>query len=850
MNELFRRIRYLLNRRRLDAELANDMEFHREMAERQREPARLGSTLRLREEARDAWGWTWIDRFSQDVRYAARMLRKSPGFTVAAVLMLAVGIGVNVAAFSFFNLMVLKPMSVREPDTLLRLKRRSPQGYASNLPYPEMTFLRDNSRTLATMLAVNDTKLNMEGAEKPVNASFVTANFFQEIGAPMTLDRILDPSRDGLPGAEPVVVLSEGFWQRRFGGDPSMVGKSIRLNGKPATVIGVASHEFSGLSLNSPDLWSPVLQQPYFVTGSTLLTDYSVDGMGVKVWGRLRQGVSPAAAEEELAFLVAELRKQHPADIWENERIPTEPGAYAKGIEGSHHGTGTENRSELLPIAAMVGSLAFLILAVACGNLGSLLLARGVAREREIAIRVAVGAGSGRLIRQLFTESLLLALLGSAAGLGLGYVVLRSLMVLTDAPVWLNPVPDWRVIIFALGIGFAAAILFGLTPALQVARQRHRATRIRQVLIATQVAGSCVLVIVAGLLVRALGHAMSAQPGFEYEHVVAIDPGLGGHGYSPAEARSYLDSLSNRLRGLPGIESVAMSSTQPLGNKKTTIGANIDGGKVEIHISSVDPQFFQTMKIPLLRGRGLMRGDTRAMVVSGSLARFLWSKEDPLGKTFDSSDVKYTVIGVVGNARMTALQDGDSTEAYFLAQDADLPSMVMVVKAAGPAEGLLPFLASTARSIDPKIFPEIQLLKTSYRRKIEGAEYSALSVSLLGFVALLLACLGIVGLLAYAVSQRTKEIGIRLALGAAPAHIVSVVLRQLSWPVAAGLLIGIGAAAALSQLLRQQLYGISNLDPLTYAAAMGIFIVSVAFAALLPARRALRVDPMLALRQD
>jgi predicted permease len=849
VNEFLRRIRYLLNRRRFDQELTNDMEFHREMAARNGGVG-FGSSLRLREESREAWGWTWIDRSAQDVRYAARMLRKSPGFTVAAVLMLGVGIGVNVAAFSFFNLLVLKPMSVREPDTLLRFKRRSPQSYASGFPYPEMAFFRENSRTLSSMLALNETNLTMEGAEKPVNASFVTCNFFNEVGASMELGRAIDPARDGAPGAEPVAVLSEGFWQRRFGGDPAIAGKTIRLNGKPATVIGVASSGFSGLSMNSPDLWSPISQQLYFVTGSNLLNDYSVDGSGVKVWGRLQPGVSRQAAESELASLAAELRKQHPNDIWENERIPSEPGAYAAGIQGSHHGTGREDRNEVIPIAALVGSLALLILVVACGNLGSLLLARGVAREREITIRVAVGAGSGRLIRQLFTESLLLALLGSAAGLGLGYVVLRSLMALTETPAWLNPAPDWRVIVFAIGIGFAAAILFGLTPALQVARQQHRATKMRQVLIGAQVAGSCVLLILAGLLVRALGHAVSTHPGFEYEQVVSVDPGLSAHGYVAADARVYLEALKNRLLGLPGIESVSMASTPPLGRKKTSIGANVDGRRTEIRVNNIDPQFFQTMKVPLLRGRNLMRGDTRAIVVSESLARFIWPTEDPLGKTFDSGDVKYTVIGVVGNARMTALQDGDSTEAYFLAQDADLPSMALQVRAAGPPEGLVPFLASAAKSIDPKVFPEVQLLKGSYRRRMEGAEYSALAVSLLGFVALLLACLGIVGLLAYAVSQRTKEIGIRMALGAEPAHIVSVVLRQLSRPVVVGLLVGVGGAAALSQLLRRELYGVSNLDPITYVAAVAVFVASIAAAALLPARRALRVDPIQALRQD
>jgi predicted permease len=847
MNEFFRRLRYLLNRRRFDQELASDMEFHREMAAR--EGARhFGNTIRLREEAREAWGWTWIDRFSQDLRYAARKLRKSPGFTAAAVLMLAIGIGVNVAVFSFFDLMVLRPLPVRDPQTLLRFHRRSPQSYAFALPYPEMAFFSEYSKTLSAVLALNSTKVVAEGEEKQLNAHFVTANFFSELGATARLGRMLDPARDAAPDAGPVVVLGHGFWQRRFAADPSIVGKAIRLNGKPATVIGVASSEFGGLSLDAPDLWAPLTQQPYFANGSHLLTDFSVESSGVQMWGRVRRGLTPKAAEEELRSLAAELRRQHPIEIWEKENLPSEPGGYAKSLTiGNRRGTGTEERDPIYPVFALVGTLALLILAVACGNLGSLLLARGVAREREITIRVAVGAGSGRLIRQLFTESLLLALSGSVTGLALGYLVLRSLMALTGAPAWLNPVPDWPVLVFAVGMGFVAAILFGLTPAFQVARQRHRTTVTRQFLVGAQVAASCVLLIVAGLLVRALDHTMSTSPGFEYQQVISIAPGLSNHGYSPAKARAYLDTLQSRLSALPGVESVSLALIPPLGNGSIATGVGIDGRVVDVQINHVDPRFFQTMRIPLLRGRNLMRGDAHAIIVSDSLARGAWPGQDPLGKKFTMGE-DYTVVGISGSARLVKLEDSDSVEVYLPIELSDLPSVAVLVKTLAPPEGLAPSVASIARTLDPNIFPEVQLLKTLFRRKLQMVETGTLAVSLLGFVALLLACLGIVGLVAYSVSQRTKEIGIRMALGARPSHVLEVVLRQFSRPVVAGLLVGVGGAAALSQILRRVLYGISNLDPFTYLAAIGIFAVTVALAAVLPARRALRVDPVRALR--
>ena len=848
MNELFRRLRYLLHRRRFDQELANDLEFHREMAERAGKP--LGNALQLREEARDAWGWTWLYRFSQDLRYAARMLRKSPGFTLVACLMLAIGIGVNVAIFGFFDLMVLRPLNVRDPATLLRFHRRAPRNYAFALPYPEMAFFREHSRTLSAVLALNTTKLAVEGEEKQIDANFVTANFFTELGATPRLGRLLDPTRDDAPNADPVVVLNQGFWQRHFGADPSAIGRTIRLNGKPATVVGVARSEFSGLSLNESAVWAPMTQQPYFANGSRLLTDFPADGSGVRMWGRLQPGLAPRAAEEELKSLAAELRKQHPNGIWEKEGLPSDPGGYAESMMiGDRSGTGAEGKAELYPVFALVTTLGLLILAVACGNLGSLLLARGVAREREIAIRVAVGAGKGRLIRQLFTESLLLALVGSMAGLAVGYAVLRGLMSATEVPAWLDPTPDWRVTLFALGAGFASAILFGLTPALQAARQRHRATIARQVLVGAQVAASCVLLIVAGLLGRALKHAMSSDPGFAYQQVIAIDPGLARHGYSPARAQAYMDTLQERLRAIPGVESVSLALSPPLGRRSEIAGLDVDGRAMRVQINRVDPQFFRTMKVPLLRGRNLVRGETHAVIVGESLARAAWPGQDPLGKKFFMGDDD-TVVGVAGSARLVKLEDSDSVEVYMPLAPADLPATFVLVKTSSAPEDIARSAASAAKAVDPSTFPEVQLMKSGFRQKLRGAESSALAVSVLGSIADLLACLGIVGVVAYAVSQRTREIGIRMALGARPAHILSVVLRQFSRPVAAGLLIGVAGAAALSGLLRGQLYGISNLDPMAYLGAIGVFAVTVAVAALWPARRALRVDPMRALRHE
>ena len=867
MTQLLRRLQYLLNRRRFDAELAADMEFHREMAAREGR-RNLGNSLRLREQARDAWGWTWIDRLGQDLRYAARVLRKSPGFTAVAVLTLALGIGVNVAAFGFFDLMFLRPLPVRDPATILHFVRSSPLGVADNFVYPEVAFYREHAQTLSSVLALSFGRLSLDGAAAPVNVHYVTANFFSALGAAPAFGRLLDAPRDEAPDADPVVVLSYRFWQRQFGADVQVIGRTIRFSGKPATVIGVAGREFSGLGMDPPNVWAAIAQEPYFAPG-TELDNFSERGIGVFMWGRLAPGLAPPAAETELRALAAVLHHRHPNDVWANESLPSQPGAYGLTIQ-----------PQLIPVLALVGTLCLLILIMACGNLGSLLLARAVARKTEIAIRVAVGAGRVRLLRQLITESFVLACLGFGAGLVMGYAALRGLIAAAGLPPWVHATPDWRTIAFAAGVGLASTVLFGLMPSWQAARQRYRAAFLRQIFIGVQVAAGCVLLIVAGLEVRALNHAIRTDPGFDYRQVITIDPALTG--YTPARARVYFAALKERLRALPGVESVALASNPPLGNRWTVSNTTIAGRPVNIHINHVDPAFLPTMQIPILRGRNLSAGDAHAAVVSDSLARVLWpseaqrarnsappcreelrrpeaargaplcasSSEDPIGKTLQSGSAQLTVVGISRSARLVSPEDSDAVEVYVLAGTDLWPSMSAIVRTAPPPEDLVRPITAAVKSIDPQLLPEVQLMKDQFRGKIQTAEYAALAVSVLGFIAQFLACLGIVGVVAYAVTQRTKEIGIRMALGAKPANILPMILSQFSRPLAAGLVVGVAGAAGLSRLLRWQLYGVSNLDLAAYLGAIGVFVVTAAIAALWPARKALRVDPMRALHYE
>jgi predicted permease len=837
MGELWRRFLYLFNRRRLDAELEADMDFHREMAARAGRN-NFGNTLRLREQSSEAWGWTWLDRLIQDVRYGVRILARAPGFTLLAVLILGIGIGVNVSAFSFFNIVALKSLPVRDPASIVRLERRSPSASTSEMAYPSFAFYRDRTHALSAAIAILGVPpMQIEDDLQLTGASFVTPNYFTELGTHAAYGRLFEPSLDTSPSAPPAVLLSYELWQHRFSGDPSVIGRVIHINKRPATIIGITPYALASFGGQHPELWMPMAQQPYFIEGSKALTDWN--DATVRMWGRLAPGVSPKTAEQELRTLTDQLRKQHPEAVWDNEFIQSSPGGHLQVMQ-----------PDMYRVAAMVAVLTLLILAVACANLGGLMLARAVARQHEIGIRIAIGAGRRRILRQLLTESLLLASLGSAAGLALGYLVIRLLLTAPNTPRWLSATPDWRVLAFTAVATVLAAAFFGLAPALQVARQRQHKTIVRQVLVAAQVAASCILLIVAALLLRATQHALYTDPGFGYQQLISVDAQLGKHGYTPEGARAYLDQEQNRLRAVPGISAVSLVKLPPLGHTVSNSHTEINGRVVVLYPNWVDPGFFATMGIPIKTGRTFFSGEKHAVIVGESFARQQWPGLNPLGQQIGDGTAKDTVIGVAGDAHINALNDDDAAEQYWPAQPADLPGMVVIVRAAGEPGSLTPAIKSISEGIDPKAMPEIRQIKLLYHENVSGLEMIASAVSAIGLAAVCLAGIGLIGLVAFTVSQRTKEIAIRIALGARPRAVLASVLHQYAWPVAIGLLVGGSLAAFASRLLRVGLYGVSNLDPASYAGAIGALLAIVFAAAMLPARRALRLDLAKTLHYD
>ncbi len=836
MSQFFRRLHYLLNHRRLDSELASDMQFHREMAGAGR--ANFGNALLLREDARDAWGWTWIDRLLQDLRYGFRILANSPGFTLTAVLVLALGIGVNVAGFTFFNLVALKPLPVRDSERLVRLVRRSPTSFTSEMAYPSFLFYQQHAKTLSAAMAVLGVPpMEIDNDTEGTSCSFVTPNYFTELVTHPAYGRIIDPTNDSQTGAPPVMLISYGLWGRRFGASPSVIGRVIHLNNKPITIVGVLPETLATLGGQNPDIWLPIAQQPYFFEGSKILNDF--DDSSIRMWGKLTRGVSANAAQQELAALTNELRRQHPTAVWDKEYIQVSPGGHLQVMQ-----------PEMYQVAAMVGALTLLILAVACGNLGGLLLARAVQREREIGIRLAIGASAPRIFRQLCTESLLLATLGASAGLLLGCTIMHIVLTQVDAPKWLSAAPDIRIVLFTVFMSFFSALVFGLTPALQIARQRQHKTLARQILVTAQVAGTSILLIVAGLLVHASQHALYTDPGFSYEHLVTIDGQLSQHGFTPEAARNYLDRMQARLLTVPGVRSVSLVMLPPLGHAVSRMDRDIDGQKVAIYPNWVTPSFFRTMKVPVLLGRTFLPNEKHAVIVSSSFARKTWPNQNPLGKLVGEDAEKDIVVGVVGDAHVNALNDDDAVEQYWPAANDQMPNMVLIVRMGGAVESLPAVAKSISQSIDPRLFPEIRQIKTLYRDNVLIIEQAAAGVTLIGVVALLLAGVGLIGLVSFTVWQKTKEVAIRVALGATRGNVLKIILWQFTWPVTIGLLLGTALAAAASQLLRRVLFGVSNLDPIGYIAAIALLLLMLAFAALLPAWRALRINVSKALHYE
>ncbi|HXB73658.1 MAG TPA: ABC transporter permease [Candidatus Acidoferrales bacterium] len=726
--EWLRRVWYLLNRRRLERELADEMAFHREMMAREGRSG-FGSSMRLGEDARQVWGTVWLDRLWQDLVYGLRVLHKSAGFTATAVLVLGLGIGVELTVFRLV-LGELKPPSVPDPDSFVALTRSAPGSNSTLVPYPQFAFYRDQAQLFQSVFASSSDTVALGetpagGAAEPVPAEFITAGYFSKTGAHALYGRLLDAHEDERPDSECAALLSQRFWQRRFGGDLSLIGRTVKLNGKPVRIVGVLPPGLRGLNGRRVSIWLPMAKQPYVVEGSKLLTDW---GSGIWMHARLKPGVAPEASEAETRALAARLRADWPKQIWKGEWLTATP----------------VNRLETRSIGIMLltASLVLLVLVVACANLGTLLLARGAVRDREIRIRMALGAARRRVVRQLLTESLLLAVMGSLAALALSSIAIKVVQAQSETPDELSVAPDWRVLAATMGIAILAAAVFGLAPALRLTsptaseHRRGGGSRARTVFLAVQVGPSCVLLMVSGLLMRGLQRLVTQGPGFDYRQVVWIDPGLRAHGYDAASARPYVEALRQRVRAIPGVQRVSLAWLPPWGHRVS--GVNEHGHQVRLN--HVDEEYLRTMGIQLLRGRTFRPGEQGVALVSEALASWQWPAADPLGKNLTVGDPA-VVVGVFASVNTSGVENTGVMEIYYPLVK-EWAEAVVVARVAGRPANYARALEDATSALDRKLRPQAQLLEAEYQRVVANGGRMAAGISLLGTVALLLAAIG------------------------------------------------------------------------------------------------------------
>ena len=814
----------------------------------------------------------------QDLRYAVRMLAKNPGFTAVAVVTLALGIGANTTIFSLANAILLRPMAGKNPGELVSVYTSDFSGppYGSS-SYPDYRDFRAQSQEVLTGLAAcTPFPISWRSGERTevVFAELVSANYFGVLGVEPLRGRMFLPEEDAATPSGPVVVASHGFWQKRFGGDPNLVGQSVILNGLAYTVVGVAPPAFTGgLRVLQVDLWVPSVMQPQAMPGNDRL-----DNRGARsymLFGRLRPGVTQQQAQTRFTVLAGQLQSAYP-DEWTDLR---KQGRRITLVE--------ESRSRVppqvfLPVTGFLGLLLAVVgavLLIACANLASLLLARATARRKEVAIRLAMGAGRWRLVRQLLTESWVLSMLGGAAGLLVAAWVTGLVALFrppVPVPIALDLRPDFRVLLFTFAAATLTTLAMGIAPALQATRGEITAalkeTRIvgggrrrwslRNLLVAGQTAACLVLLIGAGLLLRSLQKAYSLDLGFDPDRMALLQFELKLLGVDEPRGRLLQEQIVERAGAIPGVRSAVLAEVPLLGlEAQQRRGFEVEGyaprtnEDLELHNNTVGPGYFAALGIRLLRGREFTpqdrTGAAPVVIVNEAFARRYWPGQNPLGKRLRSGRDRMEVISVAANARYVSFSDDSLPVVFQPLLQYYSSSATLHVRTAGDPAAFLPALRRELLQVE-KNLPVMASLTMwdNVGTSLLPARAAGVVFGVFGLLALVLAAVGIYGVTAYAVSQRTAEIGIRMAMGAGPREAVKLILRQglrlWLWGAAVGLALAIGVTRFLSSLL----YGVSALDPVAFAAVLVMLLAVAALACYVPARRAARVDPMTALRYE
>ena len=811
----------------------------------------------------------------QDLKYGARMLVKNPGFSLVAVLSLALGIGANTAIFSLINAILLRPLPVENAGTLVAVSTTD-QRNPGNLQLSHLNFrdLRSQNAAFTDMAAFSFNGLNFSnGTEsQQIAAQIVTANYFSLLGVHLPLGRGFIQSEEDQ--RVPVAVLGAGFWQRTLGADPAIVGKTITLNRTPYTVVGVAPRGFTGTLLGGgPDVWLPITRE------LAPVIDWFDGRRGLWLFGvgRLKPGVTIDQARSNLKSVFATLATTFPADN-KGRSVAVVPLLEARLNPGG------QGPNLVVQVSSLLMVIVGIVLLIACANIANLLLARASKRRREIAIRLALGAGRGRLVRQLLTESVMLSVLGGAAGLLLAYWTLNALIgVRLPLPIALDNsiATDTRVLFFTLALSLATGVVFGLAPALQASRAdvvpvlknelvpsagARRGLRsflsLRQGLVIAQVALSLISLIAAGLFLRSLRHQQQLDPGFQTAGVLVANFNLARSGYTADRGQLFFDQLVDRVAAQPGVVHAAIATGAPLagGLARSVFPEGMDTtsrDRVLVQVNAVGDGYFETLGIPILRGRAVTRADTlltpRVVVVNETMAQKFWPGQDALGKRFKFfGDADYsTVVGVAKDSKYNAIAEAPIPFIYEAFRQRYASAATLHLRTAGDAGRLAGAVRHEVQKIDPAVpvFNPVTL-EQQVSASLQPQQMNVVLLGFFGGLALLLAAIGLYGVTSYSVSQRTREIGVRMALGADPRHVLRLVLGHGMLLVGLGIAVGLTVAVAGAGVLSALVVGVDPRDPMTLAGTAAVLAVVALLANYLPARRATRIDPLIALRTD
>lgn len=880
-----------LRRHRTDGDLEDELRVHLELAadearRRGESQESAGRTARLQvggvaqamEAQRDQRGLPWLEDLARDLRYGCRMLVRNPGFTLISVISLAIGIGANCAVFSFADALLLRPLTVPRPEDVLSAGSLASTGRSLVASYPDYVDIRERSKSFDGLVAFAESEVAFAVGPgtlpKPRIGMVVSGNFFTVMGVQPELGRAFRSEEDRVPGRDPVVMIAHDLWQQQFGGDPAALGRTVRINGVVFAIIGVVPAHFTGLDRYTRfEFYAPLMMWRRLMSDRSVQPFESRDFRHLTMKGRLKSGVTLAQARTELAVIAKDLEDAYPATN-RNQAI---------AVRSELDDRIARNPGNAILIA-MLALLAGAVLFVACANVAGLLASRAPMRAREIALRMAIGAGRRRVVRQLITESVLIALLGAVLGLGVGYAgvtLFRQFQIPTDLPISMSFQLDRRALTVNLAIALVSAVLFGLAPAVRATRADLTAVMKatdaagfgrrrrwgRGLLVCGQVAVAVVLLAVATFVYRDFQQRVASGPGFRTDHLLMMwfDPGL--LQYSEKQGQQFFEQVADRARLVPGVKSVTLTSFVPMDGGSGPVTAVPEGfqfptgtDSATFYSAMVDEQYFDTLGLSILKGRGFQTTDSatspRVAVVNEQVAQHYWPGQDPVGKRFRLNDGRgpwVEIVGLVKTSKYSFLLESPPDFVYFSYRQRPQPRMALLAESSGDPASLATPLREVIRSVDPnQPIYNLRTLDETYRmRSVTILNIIVRLIGSMGLMGLALAIVGLYGLVTYAATRQTKEIGIRMAIGASQFDVLRMVLRQGMVLAVAGLFVGLLASVIASRALTSVFPAEpdrARIDLFGFLLVASAVLVVTLLAAYVPARRASRINPTDALR--